>query len=161
MYHIRVSDVVTLVQCKDVFSTLRHLQKMCIHIAASFLKCSPFPRAYLLLSDTALSKAPSASSSILGSSLLFRCCVAFTSFSSRPRLHILKESCTFNMSLLNNSNENLTLDCPIYTEDSKYWMEFINFWVGGVVQTLSIIFGFVGKFVINEHKTKLNFPLLF
>ena len=136
---------------------------MCIHIAASFLKCSPFPRAYLLLSDTALSKAPSASSSILGSrsSLLFRCCVAFTSSSSRPRLHILKESCTFNMSLLNNSNENLTLDCPIYTEDSKYWMEFINFWVGGVVQTLSIIFGFVGKFVINEHKTKLKFPLLF
>ena len=42
--------------------------------------------------------------------------------------------------------ENSTLDCPIYTEDSEYWMEFINFWVGGVVQTLFILFGFVGKF---------------
>ena len=39
--------------------------------------------------------------------------------------------------------ENSTLDCPIYTEDSEYWMEFINFWVGGVVQTLFILFGFV------------------
>ena len=45
-----------------------------------------------------------------------------------------------------NMTENSTLDCPIYTENSEYWMEFINFWVGGVVQTLFILFGFVGKF---------------
>ena len=54
------------------------------------------------------------------------------------------------MGLLNNSIQNSTLDCPIYTKDSEFWMEFINFWVGGVVQTLFIIFGFLGKFV-KEH----------
>eukprot|EP00093_Oithona_nana_P006238 06238.XXX_21480_19025_1 [CDS] Oithona nana genome sequencing. len=68
------------------------------------------------------------------------------------------------MSLLNNSNENLTLDCPIYTEDSKYWMEFINFWVGGVVQTLSIIFGFVGNlvfiFILTRKELRNSFNLL-
>ena len=85
-----------------------------------------------------LSKAPS-------TPLSFYAVVASLSPSRRQSLHIVQDSGTFNMSLLNNSNHNLTLDCPIYTEDSKYWMEFINFWVGGVLQTLSIIFGFLGK----------------
>ena len=85
-----------------------------------------------------LSKAPS-------TPLSFYAVVASLSPSRRQGLHIVQESGTFNMSLLNISNHNLTLECPVYTEASKYWMEFINFWVGGVVQTLSIIFGFVGK----------------
>ena len=64
------------------------------------------------------------------------------------------------MALLNYSIENSTLDCPIYTKDSEYWMEFINFWVGGVVQTLFILFGFVGKFVkkVKEHNAKVFCP---
>ena len=60
------------------------------------------------------------------------------------------------MGLLNNSIQNSTLDCPIYTKDSEFWMEFINFWVGGVVQTLFIIFGFLGKFV-TEHTLFENY----
>ena len=48
------------------------------------------------------------------------------------------------------------MDCPIYTKDSEFWMEFINFWVGGVVQTLFIIFGFLGKFV-TEHTLFENY----
>ena len=60
------------------------------------------------------------------------------------------------MGLLNNSIQNSTLDCPIYTKDSEFWMEFINFWVGGVMQTLFIIFGFLGKFV-TEHTLFENY----
>ena len=129
---------------KDV--TLRYIKPSAKKIS-TYLHClflhtwmSYFKRTFIFFPQLhiRLSQAPS-------TSLSFYAVVALLSPSRRQSLHIVQDSGTFNMSLLNNSNHNLTLDCPIYTEDSKYWMEFINFWVGGVVQTLSIIFGFLGK----------------
>ena len=45
-----------------------------------------------------------------------------------------------------NHSSNSTLDCLIYTKDDDDWIDFFNFWVGGVIQTLAILFGFFGKF---------------
>ena len=44
-----------------------------------------------------------------------------------------------------NHSSNSTLDCPIYTKEDDEWIDFFNFWVGGVIQTLAILFGFFGK----------------
>ena len=43
------------------------------------------------------------------------------------------------------SNETLDLDCPVYTETSDEWIDFWNFWVGGVFQSFVAIPGFIGK----------------
>ena len=47
---------------------------------------------------------------------------------------------------MNNSENQTNLDCPIYTENSDEWIDFFNFWVGGVFQSFVAIPGFIGKF---------------
>ena len=37
------------------------------------------------------------------------------------------------------------LDCPVYHENSDDWIDFFNFWIGGVLQTGIAIPGFLGK----------------
>ena len=111
---------------------------------------------FTYLRNCGTSLLPSLSASLSPSPLLRRFRRVSSSSAPLQSIHILGESCRFSMALLNYSIENSTLDCPIYTKDSEYWMEFINFWVGGVVQTLFILFGFVGKFVkeVKEHNAK-------
>ena len=120
---------------------------------------------FTYLRNCGTSLLPSLSASLSPSPLLRRFRRVSSSSDPLQSIHILGESCRFNMGLLNNSIENSTLDCPIYTKDSEYWMEFINFWVGGVVQTLFILFGFVGKFVkeVKEHNAKSwqNYTIVF
>jgi len=45
-----------------------------------------------------------------------------------------------------SSNETLDLDCPVYTETSDEWIDFWNFWVGGVFQSFVAIPGFIAVF---------------
>ena len=43
------------------------------------------------------------------------------------------------------TNDTTSLDCPVYTETSDEWIDFFNFWVGGVFQSFVAIPGFIGK----------------
>ena len=45
---------------------------------------------------------------------------------------------------MNNTNAT-DLDCPVYTDTSDEWIQFVSFWVGGVIQTCITIPGFIGK----------------
>ena len=62
------------------------------------------------------------------------------------------QNCLWILQKMNNtsehilSNDTLELDCPIYTETSDEWINFFNFWVGGVFQSFVAIPGFIGKF---------------
>lgn len=46
---------------------------------------------------------------------------------------------------MRDSNET-ALDCPLYTEKSDEWIDFFNFWVGGVTQTCIAVPGLLGNF---------------
>ena len=37
------------------------------------------------------------------------------------------------------------LDCPVYTENSDFYIEVVGFWVEGVLQTLLAIPGILGE----------------
>jgi len=43
------------------------------------------------------------------------------------------------------SYENLTLDCPIYANNSEALIDSFKFWVEGVAQTCIAVPGFIGK----------------
>ena len=58
----------------------------------------------------------------------------------------------FPLEMMNNTdgdevqtNDTTNLDCPIYTDTSDEWIDFFNFWVGGVFQSFVAIPGFIGK----------------
>ena len=58
---------------------------------------------------------------------------------------------------MNNSENQTNLDCPIYTDTSDEWIDFFNFWVGGVFQSFVAIPGFIGKFFNTTNMDLKNF----
>ena len=46
---------------------------------------------------------------------------------------------------LESNSSAADLDCPLYTETSDDWIDFFNFWIGGVIQSCIAIPGFIGK----------------
>jgi len=44
-------------------------------------------------------------------------------------------------------DENLVLDCPIYTNTSEALIEYFKFWVEGVAQTCIAVPGFIGEHI--------------
>ena len=62
------------------------------------------------------------------------------------------------------SNYTLDLDCSVYTETSDEWIDFWNFWVGGVFQSFVAIPGFIGKIfntLISSYRVKNTADCIF
>ena len=51
---------------------------------------------------------------------------------------------------LSKANSSMSLDCPVYTENSDYYIGQVGFWVEGVIQTAVGIPGIMGKWDITQ-----------
>jgi len=59
---------------------------------------------------------------------------------------------------MSNNTNNLTLDCPVYTNSSAFLIEQVQFWVEGVIQTCVAIPGLMGKFMPPSNYWKVRAP---
>ncbi len=60
---------------------------------------------------------------------------------------VLRKTCSVChvLQMEEHSNANVTLDCPVYTENDDVTIATVNFWVEGVIQTAVAIPGLLGE----------------